>query len=169
VAVGKVTGTARRSGLIAALEAGAQVGQSFADFGYASTKNIPHGELEEIFHCMVDGLTAEAAGGYALLELADGFDQAETKAVLAMVAKQPMGQVVLCLSGDGEPADSVEQYRAFCAAHRAPDFISGCVAGQPDHVEALRKEAGATPLFNAMSADEHELHHLLVKTAQGTD
>ena len=171
IAVGKITGTARRRGLAAALQSGAQVGQSFADFGYASTKNIPLDDLERIFHCIRDGLRAEASGGYVLLELADGFEQTETAAVLKLMAKHPVGQVVLCLSGNTGPLQSVEGYRAFCAAYGAPDYISGCLAGKPEHVAALRAEPGvhAIPMFDALHTDEDELGVLLASMARDAD
>ena len=164
VAVGKVTGTTRRRGLVSAVESGARVAQSFADFGYPSTKNIPSADLGRIFDCIVSGLSAEAAGGYVLLELADGFDQAETKAVLHMIKEQPVDKVILCLSGSGDPARSTELFEAFCSAHLRPDVISGCVATQPDHIRALQSLPGANtiPRFDAAEVGLPELRALLM-------
>lgn len=168
VAAGKITGTTRRRGLVSAVESGARVAQSFADYGYPSTKNIPSNDLRRVFDCIVSGLSAEAAGGYLLLELADGFDQAETKAVLHMVEQQPVDKVILCLSGSGDPARSTELFGAFCSAHPRPDVISGRVATQPDHMRALKSLPGASavPRFNAAEACLSELGALLIG---GTD
>ena len=167
VAVGKVTGTTHRRSICRMLEAGARVGQSFTDFGYASTKNVPVRELEHLFDSMLSGLSAEVQDGYVLLELADGFEQAETKAILALLIRYPVDHVVLCLSGSGDsregPARSVELLDAFSRAHGAPSLLSGCLAAKPLHVDALQKEpaAAAIPLFDAATADPHELGLLL--------
>lgn len=171
VAVGKVTGTTRRRSMVSMVEAGARVAQSFCDFGYASTKNMAKDDLDRVLDCMVSGLSAEAAGGYVLLELADGFDQAETKAVLGQLAKHPIDKVALCLSGIGDPAHSKERFQAFCEAHRPPDYISGSITAQPDHLRALQgvPSAGAIPTFDAMNANPRELGRLLTTAAPHAD
>ncbi len=95
VGAAKVTGTGAGGDRWSLVDAGARPVIDFTDAGYASTYRLDPQQIEDIFGILV-GHLAENGSDIAVLEIADGLFQKETRALLGSSRfQQNVGAIVL--------------------------------------------------------------------------
>ena len=141
----KVTGTGSGGDLWRYHDAGADWVYDFTDAGYATTFQVPVGDLERVAARLVDLVTQRGAD-VAVIEIADGILQAETAALLTSPVIRLLLDGVLFAAGDALGAQAgTERLRTLGYDVRA---VTGRFTASPLAVrEAVANGLGAlTPL-----------------------
>jgi hypothetical protein len=135
----KLTGTASARDLGAYRDAGADLAVDFLDCGWESTAGCSSSELKRIARSLAGELRC-AAVDVAVIEVADGIIQAETRALLADLRAQLSNPTVVFTARESLSAVAgVERLTALGYDVRA---VSGVVTGSPLAVREVELEAG---------------------------
>jgi hypothetical protein len=167
VVAAKATGQGARRDVLLMKAAGATHICDFTDFGYPSTYLLEQDEMKRLFWKIYNDLYARAgAGGFMVIELADGILQRETAMLLRdPLVRQRIGHLVFSCCDSLSAVAGVEALRKQFGLETTA--ISGPAANSELGLKEVSQFLGAFPAFNNMIMDSKLISSFLSKPRPG--